>query len=95
MTPEQTGLMFPGVPREIFRVHDWRNDVITLGRVPGEFVAEITANALTYDWPAQLNKVVCQGGHDLILSVDRWFSRRNWYGQLQQNLFAHRGWKDQ
>jgi nickel-dependent lactate racemase len=69
MTREQIGIMFPGVPGDIFRVHDWRNDVVTVGRVPGTFVAEITGNALSYDWPAQLNKLVFHGGHDLILSI--------------------------
>jgi nickel-dependent lactate racemase len=69
MTPEQINTMFPGIPGAIFRVHDWRNDVMTIGRVPGKFVAEITNNALSYDWPAQLNKLVYQGGHDLILSI--------------------------
>ncbi|MBN1143929.1 MAG: DUF2088 domain-containing protein [Bacteroidales bacterium] len=69
MTAEQIDTMFPGVPHEVFRVHDWRNDVITVGSVPGKFVAEVTDNALSYDWPAQLNKLVYQGGHDLILSI--------------------------
>jgi nickel-dependent lactate racemase len=69
MTPEQITCMFPDVPAEIFRVHDWRNDVITVGKVPGKFVAEITNNALSYDWPAQLNKLVYSGGHDLVLSI--------------------------
>jgi nickel-dependent lactate racemase len=69
MTPEQIHIMFSGVPGEIFRVHDWRNDVITVGKVPGQFVAEITNNALSYDWPAQLNKLIYNGGHDLILSI--------------------------
>jgi nickel-dependent lactate racemase len=69
MTSEQLSTMFPGVPESIFRVHDWRNDVITVGKVPGEFVAGITNNALSYDWPAQLNKLVYNGGHDLILSI--------------------------
>ena len=58
MTSQQISTMFPGVPEGIFRVHDWRNDVITVGKVPGQFVAEITDNALSYDWPAQLNKLV-------------------------------------
>jgi nickel-dependent lactate racemase len=69
MTPDQLSTMFPGIPDELFRVHYWRSDVLTLGRVPGEYIAEITDNALNYDWPAQLNKLVCQGGHDLILSL--------------------------
>ncbi len=69
MTPDQLSAMFPGIPEELFRVHYWRSDVLTLGRVPGDYIAEITDNALNYDWPAQLNKLVCQGGHDLILSL--------------------------
>jgi nickel-dependent lactate racemase len=69
MTREQLNSMFPGVPHELFRIHDWRKDVLTIGRVPGEFVSDITGGALTYDWPAQLNKLIYQGGHDLILSV--------------------------
>jgi len=69
MTPQQLNTMFPGVPHDHFRVHDWRKDVLTIGRVPGEFVSGITGGALTYDWPAQLNKLIYEGGHDLILSV--------------------------
>ncbi len=69
MTREQLDSMYPGVPHELFRIHDWRKDVLTIGRVPGEFVSGITGGALTYDWPAQLNKLIYQGGHDLILSV--------------------------
>lgn len=69
MTAEQISTMFPGVPRELFQVHDWRHDVLTVGRVPGSFVAEITDNALSFEWPAQLNKLVYEGGHDLILSI--------------------------
>ena len=61
--------MFKGVPKDLFRIHDWRKDVVTIGTVPGEFVSEITNGALDYSWPAQLNKLVFNGGHDLILSV--------------------------
>jgi nickel-dependent lactate racemase len=69
MTSSQISTMFPGVPGELFRIHDWRNDVVTVGTVPGEYVAEITDNAISYEWPAQLNKLVYNGGHDLILSI--------------------------
>ncbi len=69
MTREQLDSMYQGVPHDLFRIHDWRKDVLTIGRVPGEFVSDITGGALTYDWPAQLNKLIYQGGHDLILSV--------------------------
>jgi nickel-dependent lactate racemase len=69
MTNIQIMEMFKEVPSSLFRVHDWRNDVATVGTVPGEFVSQITDNALDYSWPAQLNKLVFSGGHDLILSV--------------------------
>jgi nickel-dependent lactate racemase len=69
MTHEQLDEMFKGVPKELFRVHDWRKDVVTVGTVPGEFVSKITGGAIEYPWPAQLNKLVFNGGHDLILSV--------------------------
>ena len=69
MTEAQIDDMFKGVPKSLFRVHDWRNDVVTVGTVPGEFVSGITGGALDYSWPAQLNKLVFNGGHDLILSV--------------------------
>jgi len=69
MSEHELDEMFIGVPKELFRVHDWRNDVVTIGTVPGEYISEITNGALDYSWPAQLNKLVVNGGHDLILSV--------------------------
>jgi nickel-dependent lactate racemase len=69
MTDKELTEMYQGVPKELFRVHDWRNDVVTVGAVPGEYVSKITEGALDYPWPAQLNKLIINGGHDLILSV--------------------------
>lgn len=69
MSDKEIEEMFKGVPKDLFRIHDWRNDVVTIGTVPGKFVSEITDGALEYEWPAQLNKLVINGGHDLILSV--------------------------
>lgn len=69
MTDNELVEMFKGVPKELFRIHDWRKDVVTVGTVPGEYISEITNGALDYSWPAQLNKLVFNGGHDLILSV--------------------------
>ncbi|HHU57958.1 MAG TPA: DUF2088 domain-containing protein [Bacteroidales bacterium] len=69
MTPEEISDMFPKVPHDLFRVHDWRNDVVTLGVVPGDYIAEITDGRISYDWPAQVNKMLVEGQHDLILSI--------------------------
>jgi nickel-dependent lactate racemase len=69
MTNTQLDKMYKGVPKSLFRVHDWRKDVVTTGIISGEFVSDITAGAVNYTWPAQLNRLVFNGGHDLILSV--------------------------
>jgi len=69
MERQQTEEMFRDIPLSLFRVHDWRNDVLTVGNVPGDYVSEITGGAIDYSWPAQLNKLVINGGHDLILSI--------------------------
>jgi nickel-dependent lactate racemase len=69
MTDEQISHMYGKTPRNLFRDHDWRNDVITLGTVPSEFVKEVSGGAVDYDWPAQVNKLLVEGGFDLILSI--------------------------
>lgn len=69
MRPEQISAMFGDTPPELFRTHDWRNDVTTLGTVPGDFVREVSDGAVDFEWPAQVNRRLVEGGHDLILSI--------------------------
>jgi len=69
MSREEISNMFPKVPYEKFRVHDWRNDVETIGKVPADVVSKFTDGLLDYEWPVQLNKLIWNGNHDLILSV--------------------------
>ncbi|MBA4016625.1 MAG: D-mannonate epimerase [Pirellula sp.] len=65
----QLDRMYPGVPKSLFREHRWRDDVVTIGHVPAEFVTQATEGIWNRPWPAQLNKLLWQGGHDLILSI--------------------------
>jgi len=70
MTQAEKRRMFgDAVPWELFRVHDWRNDLVTLGRVPSDFVRSVSEGKVDYDWPAQVNRLLVDGGFDLILSV--------------------------
>lgn len=69
MREEQIARMYAGVPQDLFRVHNWRTDVETLGEVPAEFIHEQSEGKLNYPWPAQVNKLISHGGHDLILSI--------------------------
>lgn len=69
MSPQQLDRMFPGLPHTLVRPHRWREDVVTIGQVPADYVAEVTERICQEPWPAQLNRLVWQGGHDLILSI--------------------------
>ncbi|MEX0985901.1 MAG: lactate racemase domain-containing protein [Bacteroidales bacterium] len=69
MKPAEIRKMYGAVPESLFRVHDWRNDVVTLGEVPASFVEEVSEGKVSFAWPAQVNRMLLEGGHDLILSV--------------------------
>ncbi len=74
MTDWEIERMFGRTPRELFRVHDWRRDVVTLGEVPGEFMREVSEGKLGYTWPAEVNRLLRDGPgnggqHDLIVSI--------------------------
>ncbi|MBN2766589.1 MAG: DUF2088 domain-containing protein [Paludibacteraceae bacterium] len=69
MTAHQIEHMFGTLPASLIREHDWRNDVMTLGQVPAEFVKEVSEGAVEFSWPAQVNKLLIDGNFDLILSI--------------------------
>jgi nickel-dependent lactate racemase len=69
MTPSQISQMFGLMPASLIREHDWRNEVVTVGTVPAEFVKKVTEGAVDFPWPAQVNRLLVEGGFDLILSI--------------------------
>lgn len=69
MTTEEINTMFGNIPDNLFRVHDWRNDIVTLGTVPESFIREVSENKVKYPWKAQVNKLLVEGSFDLILSI--------------------------
>lgn len=69
MSNEEITKMFGNVSKSKFRVHDWRNDIVTVGTVPAEYVKEVSEGKVDYSWPAQVNKMLVNGGYDLILSI--------------------------
>ena len=69
MTQPQIQKMFGKTPVDLFRVHDWRNDIVTVGEVPAEYVKEQSEGRVDYAWPAQVNKLLVNGEFDLILSI--------------------------
>ncbi|HEY0794424.1 MAG TPA: lactate racemase domain-containing protein [Acidisarcina sp.] len=69
MSPAQLTRMFGDVPQNLFRIHRWRTDIETLGRVPADFVRTISGDKLDYDYPAEVNALISRGGSDLVLSI--------------------------
>jgi len=69
MSVEEISKMFGNTPKELFRVHDWRNDVVKVGDVPSDFVKKVSEGRVDYSWPAMVNKMIIEGNYDLILSV--------------------------
>ena len=73
MTTQQIRTMFGerllNDPHTDFIVHNWRKDVVTIGEVPSSMVRDATNGMVDMPWPAQLNRLVWEGGHDLVLSI--------------------------
>lgn len=69
MTTDEINKMFGSIRHDKFKVHDWRNDVLTVGEVPAEYIRQVSENKVDYSWPAQVNSLLTEGNYDLILSV--------------------------
>ncbi len=69
MTANELSRMFGKIPADLFRVHNWRDGLVTLGEVPGEFLSRISGGKVDYPWPAQVDRLIAEGKYDLILSI--------------------------
>jgi nickel-dependent lactate racemase len=69
MNEEELTKMYGDFPRNLIRVHHYKTDVDTLGYVDAEFVSHATEGCYQEAWPAQVNKLISRGDHDLILSI--------------------------
>ena len=69
MTPSQVSKMFGGIPFDLFHAHNWREDTVALGEVPSAYVQSQSEGKLDYAWPVLINRMLVEGGFDLILSI--------------------------
>jgi carbohydrate kinase (thermoresistant glucokinase family) len=68
MSPKELDHMFPGVPHEAFRVHDFQHDLVELGEVPASFVREVSGGLVDYPIHCEVNRALTEGW-DRIISV--------------------------
>jgi len=69
MNDAQLEMMFgKKIPKSAFHVHNWRDDVVTLGKASSEFIRELSQGKLDYEVSIQANKILFED-YDLILSI--------------------------
>ena len=68
MTERQWRTMFGDVPFDRMLVHDWKNEVVTLGEVPADYISSITDGLWLEPITAQINRRVMDERYDLIIS---------------------------
>ncbi len=69
MTPPEIARMYPGVPPELFRVHDWRTGLANLGEVGIGEIERLSEGKLHYPWPVQVDSRLVEGKYDAIFSI--------------------------
>jgi nickel-dependent lactate racemase len=66
---EERAVMFPGIPADRFRAHDWRAGVATLGEVPAGVVAELSEGRVELPALVQVDRLLVEADWDAILSI--------------------------
>jgi nickel-dependent lactate racemase len=61
--------MFPGIPAEHFRDHDWRNGVTTLGEVPVAVMEELSEGKVRLPAAVQVDRHIVETDWDAIISI--------------------------
>ena len=66
---EQIDFFGGDIPADRFFVHNWREDVVTIGYVPAEYVSVISDNEMNDCIPIEVIRNIINGGYDIIISI--------------------------
>ena len=69
MSDEQIKKMYGDIPQSNFIVHNWRQDVVNIGEVPGDYISTITDGLWTEPVTVEINKKVLDRKYDLVISI--------------------------
>lgn len=70
MTHEEIDIFFgPDIPKERFIVHNWREDVVKIGQVPGEYISQISGGLIDEPIDVEINRLLLDESYDLIISI--------------------------
>lgn len=69
LTEDETDLMYHGIPKELFKKHDWKNDTTEIGTITAEAVKELTNELANFPIRCEINKTLIEGNWDQIISI--------------------------
>jgi nickel-dependent lactate racemase len=69
MSDAEIEKIFPGVPRNLFHAHDWRNGVVALGEVPASFIHDVSEGKLDFPVRVEVDRLLVEKNWDAIISV--------------------------
>jgi len=66
---EQISFFGETIPEDRFLIHDWRDGVVNIGRIPGEFISEVSEGVMTDAMELEISKYLLDESYDLIISI--------------------------
>lgn len=69
MSESEITEMYGDIPFDRFIVHNWREDIVHVGEVPGDYIASITDGLWDQGVGMEVNKLIMDPSYDLILSI--------------------------
>ena len=69
MTETQIAEMYGDLPKATYHVHHWRTGLYHFGKVPSDFIREVSDGKLDYSIPVAVNQKLVEGDYELIISV--------------------------
>jgi nickel-dependent lactate racemase len=69
MSEHERASMFPGIPADRFRDHDWRDGVVTVGEIPAAEMRELSEGKVDLPVSVQVDRLLVDERWDAIISV--------------------------
>lgn len=69
MSAPELDEMYGDIPHDRFIVHNWREDIVHVGEVPGEYISSITDGLWDKGVGMEVNRLIMDPSYDLIVSI--------------------------
>lgn len=95
LSEKELDMMYQGIPHEIFKQHDWENDIVRIGTISSEIIKELTDGLVDFPLHCEINKTLIEGKWDQIISVGQLVPHELiGIANYNKNIFVGAGGKD-